>query len=123
MTERLNQLATLSVARGVGFAALAIVCTMVGFSSHLPAFLKAGGIGFLLVAAVLILKAQAAPRKAYRRTELWLLLQDHERPSKLVAQQLITRARQKALYRFAQIATAVSAVLLALSTMTDFLSL
>jgi hypothetical protein len=123
MTERLNQLATISVARGVGFAALAIVCTMVGFSSHLPAFLKAGGIGFLLVAAVLILKAQAAPRTAHRRTELWLMLEDHERPVGQSAQQLITLARQNALYRFAQIAAVVSAVLLGLSAVTHMFSL
>jgi hypothetical protein len=115
VTERLNELATISVARGVGFAGLAIVCTMVGFSSYLPAFLKAGGLGFLLVAAVLIVKAQAAPRTAYRRTELWLLLADHERPPAERAQQLISRARQRALYRFGLGAAILSALLLGLS--------
>jgi hypothetical protein len=116
--ERLEKLAALSVARGVGFAGLAIVCMMIGFAGHLPAFLKAGGIGFLLVTAVLILKAQVAPATAYKRTELWLMLEEHERPPGELAQRLIATARQNALYRFAYIAAFTSAVFLGSSAVT-----
>jgi hypothetical protein len=85
---------------------------MVGFAGHLPAFLKAGGIGFLLVAAVLMLKAGTAEKTAYKRTELWLMLDENERPPGEVAQRLITTARQSALYRFANLAAMTSAALL-----------
>lgn len=122
MPERLDKLAVLSVARGVAFAALAILCTMIGFAGHLPAFLKAGGLGFLLVAAVLILKAQAAPRTAYKRTELWLMLADDERPSGEAAQHLIAGARQNALYRFAQIAAVAAAAFLGSSAVAQILT-
>ena len=84
--DRLDQLATISVARGVAFAGLAIICMMIGFAGHLPAFLKAGGIGFLLVAAVLILKAGTAEKTASKRTELWLMLAENDLyPSNAVA--------------------------------------
>lgn len=122
MPERLDKLAVLSVARGVAFAALAILCTMIGFAGHLPAFLKAGGLGFLLVAAVLILKAQAAPRTAYKRTELWLMLADDERPSSEAAQHLIAAARQHALYRFAHIAAVAAAAFLGSSAAAKILT-
>lgn len=122
MVERLNQLATLSVARGVAFAGLGIVCTMIGFAGHLPAFLKAGGVGFLLVTAVLILKAQTAPKTRYKQTELWLMLEEKERPPGEVAQRLITTARQNALYRFAYIAALTSAVFLSSSAVAQLLA-
>ena len=115
MTERLNQLATISVARGVGFAGLAIVCTMIGFSGSIPALFKAGGLGAALVAAVLILKAGGAPRLPHRRTEIWLMLDAHERPPDGLAQTMIASARQIALLRFALAAAWVAAVLLGLS--------
>jgi hypothetical protein len=119
MLERLDQLATISVGRGVAFAGLAIICMMIGFAGHLPAFLKAGGIGSLLVTAILLLMAQAAPRKAYKRTELWLMLNEHERPPGEVAQKLIASARQNALYRFAQIAAIASAAFLSTSAISQ----
>lgn len=122
MLERLDRLATVSVARGVAFAALAIFCIMIGFAAHLPIFLKAGGIGSLLVTAVLILKAQTAPKTAYRRTELWIMLDDDERPSGEVAQRLITIARQNALYRFAYIAAIASAAFLGSSVLAQLVA-
>jgi hypothetical protein len=115
VTERLNQLATLSVARGVGFAGLAIVCTMVGFSGSIPALLKDGGLGVALVTTVLMMKASSAPRLSHRRTEIWLMLEAHERPPESLAQGLIVSARQAALLRFAFASAWVAAALLGLS--------
>jgi hypothetical protein len=115
VTERLNELATISVARGVGFASLAIVCTMVGFSGSIAAMLKAGGLGAALVTAVLIMKASTAPGLPHRRTEIWLMLEAHERPPDGLAQRMISSARQVALLRFALASALVSATLLGLS--------
>jgi hypothetical protein len=116
MRDRLNELATLSVARGVGFAGLAILCAMIGFYGNAHALLKFGGLGSLLVAAVLIVKARAAPRLAYRRTELWLMLEPHERPPAAIAQRVIAVARQAALFRFAHASAAVSVAFLGSAT-------
>ena len=115
MTDRLHQLATISVARGVGFAGLAIVCTMVGFSGSIPALLKAGGLGAALVTTVLMIKASSAPRLSHRKTEIWLMLEAHERPPEGLAQALIMSARQGALLRFAFASAWVAAALLGLS--------
>jgi hypothetical protein len=114
--ERLNQLALLSVARGVGFAALAIVCAMVGFYGNPHALLKFGGLGFLLVAAVLIIKARSASALRYRRTEVWQMLEPHERPPDAYAQRMIAAARQAALLRFAHTTAAASVAFLGSAT-------
>jgi hypothetical protein len=114
--DRLNQLATLSVARGVGFATLAIICAMIGFYGNPHALLKFGGLGALLVSAVLIMKARSAPQLAYRRTEVWLMLEPHERPPDAYAQRMIAAARQAALFRFAQASAMVSVAFLASAT-------
>ncbi len=114
--ERLNQLAILSVARGVGFAALAIACAMVGFYGNPHALFKFGGLGFLLIAAVLIMKARSAPDLRYRRTEVWRMLQPDERPPVAYAQRMIAAARQAALLRFAQATASVSVALLGSAT-------
>jgi hypothetical protein len=123
VTERLNQLATISVARGVGFAGLGILCMMVGFSGSPSAMLKAGGLGAALVTAVLIMKAGAAPGLPHRRTEIWLMLEAHERPPDSLAQTLIASARRSALLRFAHAAAIVSAAMLGLSLMSRIVGL
>jgi hypothetical protein len=110
--ERLNQLAILSVARGVGFAALAIACAMVGFYGNPHALFKFGGLGFLLIAAVLIMKARSAPDLRYRRTEVWRMLEPDERPPEAYAQRMIAAA----LLRFAQATASVSVALLGSAT-------
>lgn len=117
MHERLNQLATISVARGVGFAGLAIICMMVGFSGNPHALLKAGGLGALLVTAVLVMKARAAPQFRYRRTEVWLMLEPHERPPEAYAQRMIAAAREAALFRFAQASAATAVGFLTCATL------
>ena len=117
MLDRLDQLAILSVARGVGFASLAVLCVMIAFAGHPAALLKAGGIGALLVTAVLMLKAHGASKLAYRRTEVWLMLEAHERPPDAYAQRLIASARRKALLRFALAAASVGASFLGASVL------
>lgn len=99
--RRLHVLAEISTARACGFAGLAILCLMVGLSSSLATTLKGGGYAALLVATVLLLMARRAPAKPYRRTELWLMLDDGERPPDALAQRLLAEARRAAFLRFA----------------------
>lgn len=110
---RLRRLAELSTARACGFAGLANLCLMTGLSYNLSLALKAGGYGTLLVMTALLLAAQGAERKPFRRTELWLMLEERERPPAELAQAVIGRARRDAFLRFARYHALVAALLLA----------
>lgn len=113
LEDRLRRLAELSVARACGFSGLAILCLMVGFSFEPTIALKAGGYGALLVMATLLLAAQGAERKRFNRTELWLMLDERDRPPAALAQAMVTRARRATFLRFAYYHALIAAGLLA----------
>lgn len=93
--DAIRSLALLSVARGCGFATLAIAFTMLGLSFNIVLALKVGAFGFTLLAAVLWLRAERAERRDHRRTEIWTLLPKDQRPPAAVAQNLIARATRE----------------------------
>lgn len=101
MSRRIEYLANLSVARGCGFASIALVTTMVGLSSQMELALSIGGILCLIASFVLVLKAMYARRQHYKNTELWLMLEPGDRPHAAVAQKVISIARRDALLHFA----------------------
>ena len=101
--EQIESFARLSVLRGSAFGLLAIVCTMVGLAATPALSFKVGGILCLLACFVLIVKAEHADRRPYKRTELWLMLDKDARPPATAAQQVIASAlkgcyRQTALH-------------------------
>lgn len=98
---RIEELAVFSVARGCGFAMIAIATTMIGLSFDPHQCLKVGGLLSLVTALVLIVKALRAFSKPYQATDLWLMLGPADRPPQAVAQLLISRALRDAYYRFA----------------------
>lgn len=110
MADAVENSAMLSVARGCGFAGLAIGCAMLGFSFDPPLALKFGGFATLLTCAVLVLKAMRSHAVAYRRTETWLILPDEFRPPAPVAQIVVARARRRALIVFARVNAAFAAL-------------
>ena len=61
--------------------------------------------------AALLLMAQRAPSKPFRRTEVWLMLDEAERPPEPLAQRLLSGVRRAVFLRFAAY-HAVAAVLL-----------
>lgn len=99
--HKIDQLAHASVARGCGFAMLAIATFMVGLSTEFPLALRAGGYGCLLMCLVLMSMAWRAAEKPYKRTELWLMLEPDDRPQPAVAQSIIANARREAFLDFA----------------------
>ncbi|WP_181706986.1 hypothetical protein [Chthonobacter rhizosphaerae] len=111
--DRLRRAAFETVARGTGFAGLAIVCILVGLSWNPPLAAKTGGILTLIAAATLTAKGHAAPTRDHRRTETWMMLEESERPPAAVAQQVTGTALQEAYYTFAIRAAGISAVLFA----------
>ncbi|MDZ4791261.1 MAG: hypothetical protein SGJ17_08650 [Hyphomicrobiales bacterium] len=100
--QRLDEVAAYSVARGCGFAGLAIGTMMVGLSGDMPNALKAGGILTLLIVAVLLLKALNANKQPYKLTELWIMLEPDERPPQTMAQGIVSSALRRAYLRFAR---------------------
>lgn len=68
--------AELSVRRGCGFALMAIMTAMVGFSSEPWIAIRVGTIFVLIAAVVLFWRGRSARARNYRRTEVWLMIED-----------------------------------------------
>lgn len=91
-----EQAAFLSVGRASGFAALAILCFMVGFSYDPILATRTGATLSLLTALILAQRAAFALSRPYRKTETWLILKEEARPPKSMAQRLIGTALRDA---------------------------
>jgi len=68
--------AELSVRRGCGFALMAIVTAMVGFSAEPWIAVRSGAVFVLIAAVVLFWKGWTARSRNYRHTEVWLMIED-----------------------------------------------
>jgi hypothetical protein len=74
--DDIRRYAELSVRRGCGFALMAIVTAMVGFSGE-PWIAVRSGATFVLIAAVILFwRGWQARRRDYRHTEVWLMIED-----------------------------------------------
>jgi hypothetical protein len=100
----IERAAELSVARGVGFGALAIALVVAGLAGYPPLALRSGAALTLLMWAILKLKALWAPRRPYKRTEVWLMLEQRPAWAPEVTQRLIGAALQRTLNRYARLA-------------------
>jgi hypothetical protein len=123
MALDLEQAAELSVARGVGFAALAIVLTVVGLAAYPGIALRTGALLTCLLWAILRIKALRAPRSPYRSTEVWLMIEPRPAWPPELAQRLVARARQSTLERYARLALAAGLGLGLASLLLDLASL
>ncbi len=74
--EDIRRRAELSVRRGCGFALMAIMTAMVGFSSEPWIAVRVGAIFVLIAAVVLFWRGWAARAHNYRHTEVWLMIED-----------------------------------------------
>lgn len=108
MPERIERAAEVSVGRGVGFAALAIGTAMAGLSFDLVLALKSGATLAMLTSAILALKALAAPRTRYKRTETWILLEPRPALPPERAQMIVAAARRRVLGRYARLSLATA---------------
>jgi hypothetical protein len=115
--ERIEELAHLSVGRGCGFAAIAILTCVVGLSDNMELALRCGGYFSLLTCMILLLKAWHADGKPYRHTELWLMIPKADRPQAAVAQAMISRCLRTAYVYFALHSAAIGAGMLLLSVL------
>jgi len=113
--DHIETFARLSVIRGAGFGLLAIVCFMVGLAGMPALSFKAGGVLCLLACFILLLKAEFADRRSYKRTELWLMLDRDQRPPAAIAQQVIGSTLRACYREFALHYARGSAAMLAFS--------
>jgi hypothetical protein len=86
--DRIRHFADLSIRRACGFGFIAIVTAMVGTAWSTPLAVKMGAIGVTLMGAILLYKALRAPGRAYKSTEVWLLLEKHHDLPEPRAQQM-----------------------------------
>ncbi|MGL4636860.1 MAG: hypothetical protein ACRCWF_12830 [Beijerinckiaceae bacterium] len=100
MYDKIERLTTLSVARGVGFASLAVFCFMIGFAGDIVNFLRSGGIGALFIAIGLLIKARNSDARFFRKTEVWIMMSEDMRHPAERAAQMVTDARRLVLLRW-----------------------
>jgi hypothetical protein len=74
--DDIRRCAELSVRRGCGFALMAIVTAMVGFSGEPWIAVRSGAVFVLIAAVVLFWKGRGARQRNYRHTEVWLMIED-----------------------------------------------
>lgn len=120
MMKAVESAAEISVARGCGFAALAIGTLMVGLADQLFIACKAGGILTLGMCLILVVRGFAAPNSHYKRTEVWLMLSDKDRPPAEIAQMVIGSTLREVYMRFAMHTAIVSVFLLGFSLFLQF---
>lgn len=112
--DPVNRAAFVSVGRACGFAGLAIVCLMIGFTYEPLLAAQTGASLTFVMTLVLGYRARRAIRHPYRRTEAWLNLDEADRPPAAQAQQLLGRALADAYVWFAR-QTAIITVVLVLT--------
>lgn len=113
--QRVERAAEESVARGVGFGALAVALTVAGLAGYPPLALKSGAALCLLMWAVLRLKAIQATTRPYKRTEVWLMLEPRPDWPAEVAQRLIGGTLKSTFERYARYVLAAALALWAAS--------
>jgi hypothetical protein len=106
--EEIESAAEISIGRAVGFGALAIGTVVLGLIFEPVLALKTGGALTLLMAAVLQLKAQLAPAKPYRSTELWLILDKRLGLPDDHAQRIVSTVLRSTYRRYAKVSLAVA---------------
>jgi hypothetical protein len=109
--DAVEQAAFLSVGRASGFAALAIVCFMIGFSYDPLLAARIGASLSLLTALVLAYRSTLALSRPYRKTETWLILEEKARPPKSLAQKIIGSALREAYAWYGRVAALATMVL------------
>jgi hypothetical protein len=121
--EVMRQVAYVTVLRACGFGSLAIFCFMVGLSFAPRVAFQTGGMLTLLMTGILYLKAVEARWKPYRRTEMWLYLNQEDRPPEATAQQLTSAVLRETYLTFAMWTSLVAIAMWVLALVSVLLDL
>ena len=101
--DEIRRAAAVSVARGCGFAALAVFTLAVALSFE--PFLAARSAALLstMGAAILLYRALRAPEVDHRSTEVWVMIDKADRPAGVSAQRVIGGVLRDTYLYFARI--------------------
>ncbi len=121
--EDMRRVAYATVLRACGFGSLAIFCFMVGLSFEPRIAFQSGGVLTMIMTGILLLKAQEARTKPYRRTEMWLYLPKEHRPPAASAQQLTSVVLRETYMTFALWTSLVAVAMWAIALFFSFLGL
>ena len=113
--EKIQEVAFACVGRAVMFGVLAIACVMIGFSFNPVSALRSGALLTLLMAAVLLWKAWDARHRDPRRTEVWLYLDENNRPADQHARFAFAVVMRDVYARFARLSLIVACTLFTIS--------
>ena len=106
--SKVDEKANESVGRAVGFSALGIGFIGMGLSFDPVMAAKSVAILTTLLALTLMALAERALHKRVSETETWVLLEQHERPPREAAQQIIGGAIRYAQLRYARLSALLS---------------
>ena len=112
--DDIRQYAELSVRRGCGFALMAIVTAMVGFSGEPWIAVRAGAVFVLIAAMILYWRGRQARRRNFRHTEVWLMIEDAPALPRERLQTMIGGALSEVYYRYARLAAYVALAMCAI---------
>jgi hypothetical protein len=113
--EKIREVAVACIGRAVMFGSLAIACVMLGFSFNPVSAFRSGAVLTLVMVVVLIGKAATAHRKNPKYTEVWLYLDETNRPSEAHSQLVFAAIMREVYARFARTAFFVACGLFAIS--------
>jgi hypothetical protein len=102
--ERIKSYADLSIRRGCAFALLGIGTFMVGMSSDAVLAFRSGAIMASIVLATLLLKGMRAPKRSYKKTEVWILMDKSHSLPEPRAQQVFGTILRERYFWYAEIA-------------------
>lgn len=106
--DDIRQYAELSVRRGCGFALMAIVTAMVGFSGEPWIAVRAGAVFVLIAAVILYWRGRQARQRNYRHTEVWLMIEEAPALPRERLQTMIGGALAEVYFRYARRAAYVA---------------
>jgi hypothetical protein len=116
--DDIRRCAELSVRRGCGFALMGIVTAMVGFSGAPWIAVRVGAMFVLIAAVVLFWRGWTARSRNYRRTEVWLMIEDQPALPRDRLQSMIGGALADAYFSHARGASYVALMMCAISLAT-----
>ncbi len=121
--ERIRQVAVECVGRAVMFGWLAISCVMVGFSFAPVSAFRSGAVLALVMALVLVWQAMAAASRNPRHSEVWLYLDEKQRPIEAHARLAFASVMREVYGRYAQVTLAIAVGFFVASVLLQFAGL
>ena len=106
--EEVRRIAIACIGRAVLFGALAIACVMLSLSFHPVAAFRSGAVLTLIMSAILLAKAMAAPLQNPRNTEVWMYLDKRFRPVNEFARDIFGKTLREVYVQYCWISLAVA---------------